>query len=245
MGAEKRLGLSENPRRKSAGIVIPVDGPAGSGKSTAAKAIAQRLGLDYLESGALYRAVGYQALRRNGEGGFVEKAIACARALRFACSSEGGTWRNVLDGEDVTDALREEEISDAASRVSPIPAVREALLDFQRSCGREHGAVIDGRDIGTVVFPYARLKFFLDAEVEVRIQRRFAELKARGISFDPEHLRADLKRRDERDRNRRAAPLRRAEDAVEIQTSDMGVDQVLAVMLEKIRLVYGEVVGNV
>ncbi len=244
MGARKGLGLSAEPRRESAGIVIPVDGPAGSGKSTAAKGIAERLGFDYLESGALYRAVGYQALRESGEGDLEARAVGAARALRFECRREGGAWRNYLDGEDVTDALREEEISDAASVVSAIPAVREALLDFQRSFGRRRGAVIDGRDIGTVVFPEARVKFFLDADIEVRIRRRFAELEARGISFDRESLREDLKRRDERDRGRSAAPLRRAEDAEEIETTRMGVDQVLGAMLEKIRLAYGEVVED-
>ena len=244
MGAEKGLGLKEKSSRKSAGIVIPIDGPAGSGKSTAAKRIAERLDFDYLESGALYRAVGYRVLRKNQEGDFENRAVDSARELRFECRKEGSVWRNILDGEDVTDALRDEEISDMASRVSAIPGVRAALLDFQRNFGRKRGAVIDGRDIGTVVFPEARLKFFLDADIEVRIQRRFAELKARGVSFDTDRLREDLKRRDERDRHRSSAPLRKAEDAVEIKTNNMGVDQVLEVMLEKLRLVYGEVIED-
>ncbi len=244
MGAGKGLGLSGGLRRASAGIVIPVDGPAGSGKSTAAKAIADALGFDYLESGALYRAVGYRMLRRGEPDDFEGEAIRIARGLRFACRKEGEAWRNILDGEDVTGALRDEAVSDAASLVSSIPQVREALLDFQRNFGRARGAVIDGRDIGTVVFPDARLKFFLDAEVEVRIERRLAELEARGVHFDPERLREDLRRRDERDRSRSAAPLRKAEDAVEIRTTDMGVDQVLGLMLEKIRRMYGEVLED-
>ena len=244
MGAKKGLGLSEKSSRKSAGIVIPIDGPAGSGKSTAAKGIAERLGFDYLESGALYRAVGYRVLKKNREGDFESRAVDSAHDLRFECRKEGNDWKNILDGEDVTDALRDEEISDMASRVSAIPGVRAALLDFQRNFGRERGAVIDGRDIGTVVFPEARLKFFVDADIEVRIQRRFAELKARGVSFHPDRLREDLKRRDERDRHRASAPLRKAEDAEEIQTDNMGVDQVVEVMLEKIRLVYGEVIED-
>ena len=131
-----------------------------------------------------------------------------------------------------------------ASRVSAIPGVRAALLDFQRNFGRARGAVIDGRDIGTVVFPDARLKFFLDADIEVRIRRRFAELEARGVSFHPDRLREDLKRRDERDRHRASAPLRKAEDAVEIDTSGMGVDRVIEVMVENIRSVYGEVIED-
>ncbi|MDE0332176.1 MAG: (d)CMP kinase [Nitrospinae bacterium] len=244
MGAKKGMGLRQRSRRKSAGIVIPVDGPAGSGKSTAAKGIAERLGFDYLESGALYRAVGYRVLKKNREGDFENLAVDAARDLRFECRKEGSDWKNILDGEDVTDALRDEDISDMASRVSAIPGVREALLDFQRNFGRERGAVIDGRDIGTVVFPEAGLKFFLDADIEVRIERRFAELQARGVSFHPDRLREDLKRRDERDRHRTSAPLRKAEDAEEIDTSGMGVDQMLEVMLEKIRLVYGEVIED-
>ena len=244
MGAEKGMGLSARARRKSAGIVIPVDGPAGSGKSTAAKGIAERLGFDYLESGALYRAVGYQVQKKNREDDFESLAVGSARDLRFECRREGNDWKNVLDEEDVTDALREEAISDMASRVSAIPEVRAALLDFQRNFGRERGAVIDGRDIGTVVFPEAGLKFFLDADIEVRIERRFAELQARGASFHPERLREDLKRRDERDRHRASAPLRKAEDAVEIDTSGMGVDRVIEVMVENIRSVYGEVIED-
>jgi len=236
--------LREKSRRKSAGIVIPVDGPAGSGKSTAAKGVAERLGFDYLESGALYRAVGYRVLKENREGDFERLAVDAARDLRFECRREGSEWRNVLDGEDVTGALRDEAISDMASRVSAISGVRAALLDFQRNFGRERGAVIDGRDIGTVVFPEARLKFFLDADIEVRIQRRFAELEARGVSFHPDRLREDLKRRDERDRHRASAPLRKAEDAVEIDTSGMGVDRVIEVMVENIRSVYGEVIED-
>ncbi len=244
MGAEKGLGLREKSSRKSAGIVIPIDGPAGSGKSTAAKGIAERLGFDYLESGALYRAVGYRVLKENREGDFESRAVDSARDLRFECRRDGSGWRNILDGEDVTDALRAEEISDMASRVSAIPGVRAALLDFQRNFGRDRGAVIDGRDIGTVVFPEAGLKFFLDADIEVRIQRRFAELEVRGVSFHPDRLREDLMRRDERDRHRASAPLRKADDAEEIRTSDMGIDRVLEVMLEKIRMVYGEAIED-
>ncbi len=244
MGAKKGLGLREESSRKSAGIVIPIDGPAGSGKSTAAKGVAERLGFDYLESGALYRAVGYRVLKKNRADDFESRAVDSARDLRFECRKEGNDWKNILDGEDVTDALRDEEISDMASRVSAIPGVRAALLDFQRNFGRERGAVIDGRDIGTVVFPDARLKFFVDADIEVRIQRRFAELEAREVSFLPGLLREDLMRRDERDRHRASAPLRKAEDAEEIDTSDMNVDQVLEVMLEKIRSVYGEVIED-
>ncbi|MEK6711282.1 MAG: (d)CMP kinase [Nitrospinota bacterium] len=224
------------------GIVIPVDGPAGSGKSTLAKAIAERLGWDYLETGALYRAVGLVALDWGGDPDDPALAARCAREMGFECRKTPDGWRNFLDGRDVTQALREERVSDAASRVSAIPAVREALLGFQRAYRRRRGAVLDGRDIGTVVFPEARLKFFLDADIEVRIGRRFQELRAKGIPFDEGRLAEDIRARDRRDRERAAAPLVPARDAVVIDTSQRSIDQVLASMLEKVRQVYGEVI---
>lgn len=224
------------------GIVIPVDGPAGSGKSTMAKAIADHFGLDYLETGALYRAVGLMVLDRGGDPNDVELAARCAREMRFECRKTPQGWRNFLDGRDVTQALREERVSDAASRVSAFPPVRQALLSFQRSYKERRGAVVDGRDIGTVVFPEARLKFFLDADIEVRIQRRFRELRERGIPFDEVRLGGDIRARDRRDRERAAAPLLAAPDAVRVDTSGRSIDQVLASMLEKVREVYGEVI---
>lgn len=224
------------------GIVIPVDGPAGSGKSTMAKAIADHFGLDYLETGALYRAVGLMVLDRGGDPDDAELAARCAREMRFECRKTLQGWRNFLDERDVTQALREERVSDAASRVSAFPPVRQALLSFQRSYKERRGAVVDGRDIGTVVFPEARLKFFLDADIEVRIQRRFRELRERGIPFDEVRLGGDIRARDRRDRERAAAPLLAAPDAVRMDTSDRSIDQVLASMLEKVREVYGEVI---
>lgn len=230
----------KNP--SGAGIVIPVDGPAGSGKSTMARAIADRLGWDYLETGALYRAVGLKVLEAGGDPDDPEEAARQAQSLRFQSVQVGGEWKNLLDGRDASQVLREERVSDAASRVSSLPKVRAAVLDFQRSYGRERGAILDGRDIGTVVFPEARLKFFLDADIEVRIGRRFEELEKKGISFDPERLAADLRERDRRDREREIAPLKPAQDAEIIDTSQMPIDQVLALMLEKVREVYGELI---
>jgi len=226
----------------SAGIVIPVDGPAGSGKSTAAKGVAERLGWDYLETGALYRAVGLLVLERGGDPDDPEAAALCAREMRFECRRTPDGWRNFLEGRDATQALREERVSDAASRVSAIPEVRQALLGFQRAYKGRRGAVMDGRDIGTVVFPEARLKFFLDADIEVRIERRFRELEEKGISFDQKRLAEDIRARDRRDRERAEAPLLPAGDAVCIDTSRRSIDQVLAFMLDKIRQVYGEVI---
>ena len=224
------------------GIVIPVDGPAGSGKSTMAKGIADHFGWDYLETGALYRAAGLRGLDRRGDLGDPALAARCARELRFECRKTPDGWRNFLDGRDVTQALREERVSDAASRVSAFPPVRQALLAFQRSYQDRAGAVVDGRDIGTVVFPEARLKFFLDADIEVRILRRFRELREKGIPFDADALAEDIRARDRRDRERVAAPLLPASDAVRVDTSRRSIDQVLALMLDRIRQEYGEVI---
>ncbi len=238
------MSAEEAGKGPGAGIVLPVDGPAGSGKSTMARRIADLLGWDYLETGALYRAVGLGVLEA-GENPDPEKALRHAQNLDFVCRrepGEEGRWRNVLAGRDVTDLLREERVSDAASRVSSLPGVRASLLGFQRRFGRERGAVLDGRDIGTVVFPEARLKFFLDAGIEVRIERRFAELRERGIEFDPKSLGEDIRRRDRRDREREVSPLRPAEDAELIDTTHLDVDRVLSIMLEKIRSVYGELI---
>ncbi len=224
------------------GIVIPVDGPAGSGKSTMAKRIADHLQWDYLESGAIYRAVGLSVLEMDGNPENPEEATRQALNLSFECRKTPHGWRNFLNGRDATDNLREERISEAASKVSTHPGVREALLGFQRSYGRDRGAVIDGRDIGTVVFPAARLKFFLDADVEVRIQRRFQELREKGADFDPEKLGASLRERDRRDRHRAQAPLIQAEDAFRLDTSSLSVDDVLKIMIKKIAREYGQLI---
>jgi CMP/dCMP kinase len=223
------------------GIVIPIDGPAGSGKSTMAKTIADKLGWDYLESGALYRAVGLSVLEAGGSPEDKEVAIAQAENLDFGCRKTGQGWRNFLNDQDATENLREERVSDAASKVSTYPGVRAALLEFQRSYGLKKGAVIDGRDIGTVVFPGAQVKFFLDADIEVRIQRRFGELREKGVDFDPETLGANLRERDRRDREREQAPLVSAEDAIRIETTSLSIDQVLEIMISAISDKYPEV----
>lgn len=240
MAARKGLVVTGQSPRSGAGIVIPVDGPAGSGKSTVAKTIAERLGWDYLESGALYRAVGLKVLEAGGDPDDPEEAARQARSLRFECRQTPEGWRNFLDGEDVTDMLREERISEASSKVSAIPGVRKALLELQRAYGRDRGALLDGRDIGTVVFPEAKLKFFMDADIKVRIERRFNELQERGIDFDPEQLGANLRERDQRDRKRATAPLRRADDAILIDTSNKTIDQILEYILGEISRELGQ-----
>ncbi len=206
------------------------------------KTIAERLGWDYLESGALYRAVGLKVLESGGNPEDPDAAARHARNLRFECRKTRDGWRNFLDDEDVTDKLREERISEASSKVSAVPNVREALLEFQRSYGRDRGALLDGRDIGTVVFPEAELKFFMDADIEIRIQRRFSELREKGIDFDPDRMAATLRERDQRDRERATAPLRPADDAILVDTSNKTVDQILDYMIGEISREYGQLI---
>jgi len=221
-------------------IVIPVDGPAGSGKSTMAKAIADYLGWDYLETGALYRAVGLSVLDMGGNLNSSEEATFHAKNLNFECRKTSRGWRNYFNGKDATEKLRVERVSEAASKVSEYPGVRKALLSFQRSFGQKRGAVLDGRDIGTVVFPNARLKFFMDADIETRIQRRFDELREKGANFDPDLLGEKLRERDERDRNRKEAPLKLAMDAIRLDTTNLSIDEALHAMLEKVSREYGQ-----
>jgi cytidylate kinase len=211
----------------SAPPVITVDGPTASGKGTIAQAVARELGFACLDSGALYRVVALLALRRGIDAGDAPGLAALARDSEP--SFEAG--RVLLGGEDLTEAIRAEEVGRAASRVSAHPAVRGALLARQRSFRRPPGLVADGRDMGTVVFPDACLKVFLTAAVEVRAQRRFKQLKEKGYPVKLADLVEDLRERDERDRTRAVAPLIAADDAFELDTSDLAIDEAVTQVL--------------
>ena len=208
--------------------VIAIDGPTASGKGTIAQRIAGRLGFHYLDSGALYRLLAWRALRRgvdaSDEGGLTD--LASTLQPRF----EAG--RILLDGEDVTDAIRAEAISQAASRVAVHPAVRRALLDLQRRCRAAPGLVADGRDMGTVIFPAAPLKVFLTASAERRAERRYKQLISKGISTTLPSLRADLEARDARDSSRSTAPLKSAQDARLLDNSDLTVEKSVDLVLD-------------
>lgn len=208
--------------------VITLDGPTASGKGTLAAQVAQRLGYHHLDSGALYRACALAA-RRAGVAVDDEAALA-GLAGRLALRFAGG--RALLDGEDVGDALREEAIGQMASKLAALPAVRAALLGWQRDCRRAPGLVTDGRDMGTVVFPDAALKVFLTADAAQRAERRWRQLQAVGVSATLPALRADLEARDLRDRTRASAPLVAADDARRLDNSaltiEASVEQVLA-----------------
>lgn len=228
--------MTANPGRRRARVAI--DGPAGAGKSTVARRLAERLGYVLVDTGALYRTVALAAERAavawsdaDAVGALARRLVA-SRAIVVARGdldpAVGGSGvRVTLEGDDVSAAIRAPEMSVGASRVSAIPAVREALLALQRQAGDEGGVVLEGRDIGTVVFPDAEVKFFLTASPEVRARRRFEELTARGADVSFDATLADVVARDRADTERAVAPLRKADDAIEIDSSDASPDEVI------------------
>ena len=211
--------------------VIAIDGPTASGKGTIAHAVARALGFACLDSGALYRVVALLALRQSVDPSDAARLAALARGARPRF--EGG--RVELDGEDITEAIRTEEVGRAASRVSAHAPVRDELLQAQRSFRRPPGLVADGRDMGTIVFPDAQLKVFLTASAEVRAERRYKQLIEKGYPANLSNLLLDLRERDERDRTRAVAPLKAAADAIELDASGLTVDEVVARVLASYR----------
>jgi cytidylate kinase len=207
--------------------IIAIDGPAGAGKSTVAKHLAAHFGLLNLETGAMYRAFALKALRSGVslDDEAALQSLAGTTAILLEPTSNGN--RVLLDGADVTGDIRDPEVTQAASRVSVHPAIRSWMVDLQREMGRSGGVVMEGRDIGTVVFPDADLKFFLDASPEARSQRRYEQTGA-AVVATPDSVLKDLRERDERDRNRAQSPLRPASDAVIIDSTGLTLDEVLA-----------------
>lgn len=205
-------------------IIIAIDGPAASGKSSSAKIIAETLGYTYIDTGAMYRAVTLAFLKTKRE--YVEKEVIelCDKIKIELFPSDKGQ-RTFLDGEDVSDAIRTPEVTKWVSPVSAIAEVRQKLVDMQRKMGEKGGIVMDGRDIGTVVFPNAELKIFLIASVATRAMRRFKEHQANGENLSIEVIEKDIIRRDEYDSTRETSPLTKAADAVEIDTSDMTLNE--------------------
>ena len=205
---------------------IAIDGPSGAGKSSLARRVAARFGFLYVDTGAIYRTVGLAAHRR----GVACKDAAAIEALLPELDiqmayNEQGEQRMLLNGEDVSEAIRLPEISICASDVSALPGVRAFLLEMQRKMAREHDVIMDGRDIGTVVLPQAELKIFFTASAEARAERRMKELAAKGVESDFEAVLRDIRYRDEQDSARAAAPLRQAEDAVLVDTTELDFAQ--------------------
>jgi CMP/dCMP kinase len=221
-------------------LVIAVDGPAAAGKSTVSKTLAKRLGYLYVDTGALYRAVAWLA-DREGLANAAPDLIG-ARVLAADIRLEGDPRcpRVLVAGRDVSADIRSERVSQLSSRLSALPQVRSALLDLQRRLGANGGVVMDGRDIGTVIFPGADAKFFVFASTEIRARRRHVELVAQGIPADPDAVRAELGERDRRDAEREHAPLKAADDAVAIDTTDLDPEAVLARMLVVVESRLGE-----
>ncbi|HEX3902880.1 MAG TPA: (d)CMP kinase [Polyangia bacterium] len=211
-------------------LIVAIDGPAGAGKSTTARLLAERLGYALLDTGAIYRTMALRARERGIAWDDGPGVASLADGLELGFRLEATVNRVLVNGTDVTSAIRAPEISDGASRVSALPEVRAALLGLQRRIGGVGGVVVEGRDIGTVVFPNAEAKFFLTASTDERARRRVAELRAAGKPADPEKTRAEIVARDERDTTRAAAPLRCADDALEIDSSALGPDEVVSKM---------------
>ena len=207
-------------------IVIAVDGPSGVGKGELTKRLASALDYELLDSGAIYRVLGY-AVRKAGLALFDEESVvqeAKLLNLSFECLDDG--VHVLLNGEDVSSEIRTEEAGNNASKVAAYPSVRMALLQRQREFLKEPGLIADGRDMGTVVFPKANVKLFLDASAEVRANRRMLQLQQKGKEADYQKVLAEIKERDDRDRNRLVAPLKPADDALVIDTSDMTIEEV-------------------
>lgn len=217
--------------------IVAIDGPAGAGKSTAARMLAERLGFVLIDTGALYRGVALAAKERgvSWEDAEALGRLAASLDLRFGQAEPGGQPPLYVNGEDRSADIRRPDISQGASRVSAHPAVRDALLGVQRRLGAGGGVVLEGRDIGTVVFPQAEVKVFLTASDEARAQRRHDELVSKGVDSDLDEVRREMKERDRRDTDRATAPLRRADDAVLLDTSDLGVEEVVDRLVEIVR----------
>ena len=216
-------------------IKIAIDGPSGAGKSTVAKALSKKLGIVYVDTGALYRTVGYFVRQKNADPKDADEVGALLPEIRIEIRYEDGAQHVYLNGEDLGDKIRTPEMSMYASAVSAIPAVRAFLLDTQRDIARKNNVVMDGRDIGTVILPDADVKIFMFASNEARANRRYKELIAKGEDVKYEDVLCEMIERDNNDRSRDVAPAVPAEDAVMMDNSDMSVDENVDAVIALIR----------
>ncbi len=211
-------------------ILIAIDGPAGSGKSTTAELVARRLGYVYIDTGAMYRAMTLKVLNSNVDPADEAAVVELARATSISLVN-GGEMRVLLDGNDVTEAIRSEPVTNNVSLVSSYPEVRQLMVAEQRKIGSKKGCVIDGRDIGTVVFPDADLKFYIVADIMERARRRQEELSARGEELPIVQVVRELKERDRKDSTRETSPLRKADGAIEIDTTKLTINEQVEIVL--------------
>lgn len=217
-------------------VAIAIDGPSGAGKSTLARHLAHELGFLYVDTGAIYRTVALATLKSGISPADESSVLALLPQLQINMGyAEDGLQHMYLHAEDVTAAIREHPVSNAASQVSAIGGVRAFLLEMQRKMAREHSVVMDGRDIGTVVLPDAEVKIFLTAQPEARARRRLEELQGLGQAINYEQILADVKARDERDINRETAPLKQAEDAVVLDTTELDLEKSKAALKQLVK----------
>ncbi len=215
-------------------ISVAIDGPSGAGKSSMARRLAADLGYTYVDTGAMYRAIGLYARRAGVDTRNADAVAALLPQVKLDIRLQDGAQHILLNGEDVTEAVRAEEIGMAASDVSAHPAVRAFLLDTQRDLAASRDVLMDGRDIGTVVLPNATVKIYLTASADARARRRLAELLEKGKQTDYATVLADIEQRDYQDTHRAVAPLRRAEDAILVDTSDIGIEESFALLKKTI-----------
>ena len=213
-------------------VIVAIDGPAGAGKSTIARRVAAKLGYIYVDTGAMYRAVALWALRMRVDLTDMHRLEQLAKAAKIELPAPGVVE---LNGEDVSTAIRETAVSESASKVAAVPGVRRALVERQREIAQEHSIVMEGRDIGTVVFPEAQVKIYLDASAQVRAERRADELRERGVEATAEHLTREIEDRDRRDRSRANSPLMQALDAMYMDSSALSAEEVENAILKLVR----------
>lgn len=216
-------------------IIVAIDGPAASGKSSTARRLARSLGYVYIDSGAMYRACALAAIRVHLDIHNSPEILNLLSKIEIRLEQSEAGNKVLLNGEDVSEAIRSEEISRLASDISAIPIVRERMVELQRQMALEGGVVMDGRDIGTVVFPQAEVKFFMIADVSERAKRRYKELQEKGVEADIETVLSELKTRDENDTNRKVAPLKPAPDSILIDTSRLSLDEQVAILRQHIK----------
>ena len=212
------------------GFNIAIDGPAGAGKSTIARLLAKKLEFIYVDTGAMYRAIALFFLNRGLDPADEEELKKAIPDVEITLSYQGGKQTVCLNGEDVSETIREERVGKTASKTSAYPFVREKLLSLQRDLAAANDVIMDGRDIGTCILPNAQLKIFLTASVDTRAKRRYDELMQKGESCDYEQIREDIMARDHADMTREIAPLKQAEDAVLVDTSELNIEEVVSVL---------------
>ena len=217
------------------GYNVAIDGPAGAGKSTIAKLVAKEKGYIYVDTGAMYRGLAIHFLNKGIEPGETDKVIEACKDAEVTIAYEDGVQHVYLNGNDISSRLRNEEVGNMASVTSAIPEVRKKLLELQQNLAKTQNVIMDGRDIGTTILPNAEVKIFLTASAKTRASRRYLELTEKGEACDMDEILKDIVDRDERDMNRAVSPLKKAEDAVLVDSSEMGIDEVVESILSVYR----------